>query len=93
MPVGAIELFAGKDAAGIHGLTVLGPHEGGGIGSALIEHACEEATRQGSRTMVLLASSEGQRLYERRGFTEVGRIGYWYRSFQREGRRGGRRHA
>jgi hypothetical protein len=33
--------------------------------------------------MVLLASAKGQRLYEQRGFSEVGRFGYWYRSFQR----------
>jgi len=91
-PVGALELFAGKEAAGVHGLTVLDSHEGQGIGSALIERACQEAKKDGARTMVLLASSEGQRLYERSGFKEVGRIGYWYRSFQRQTQRGGNRH-
>lgn len=87
-PVGAIELFFGKEATGIHGLTVLESYAGRGIGSALVEHGCEEASRGGARTMVLLATSEGQRLYEQRGFKEVGRLGYWYRSFQSErGRR------
>jgi hypothetical protein len=37
----------------------------------------------GSEAIVLLASSEGQRFYERRGFIVAGHMGYWYRSFQR----------
>jgi GNAT superfamily N-acetyltransferase len=82
-PVGAIEIFLGSESAGIHGLTVVDGCEGKGIGSALIEHACADAARSRATTMVLLASTEGQRLYKRRGFTEVGRFGYWYRSFQR----------
>jgi ribosomal protein S18 acetylase RimI-like enzyme len=82
-PVGAIELFLGSESAGLHSLTVLDGYQGSGIGSALIEHVCEDAVRSGAKTMVLLASAEGQRLYERRGFREVGRFGYWYRSFQR----------
>jgi len=82
--VGALELFVGSDCAGIHGLNVLSDHKGRGIGSALLEHACREATVSKSGSVVLLASSEGQRLYQTRGFTEIGRFGYWYRSFQRE---------
>ena len=82
-PVGAIELFLGSESAGIHSLTVLDGYQGSGIGSALIEHVCADAVRSGAKTMVLLASAEGQRLYEQRGFSEVGRFGYWYRSFQR----------
>ena len=82
-PVGATELFLGSESAGLHSLSVLEGYEGGGIGSALIEHVCEDAVRSRAKTMVLLATTEGQRLYERRGFTEVGRFGYWYRSFQR----------
>ncbi len=83
-PVGAMEVFIGSRSAGIHGLSVLDKHEGRGIGSALIEHGCRDAVRSGAKTMVLLATTEGQRLYERRGFSEVGRFGYWYRSFQRD---------
>jgi GNAT superfamily N-acetyltransferase len=81
-PVGAAEIFLGTESAGIHGLSVLEGYEGRGIGSALIEHVCRDAVRSGGNTMVLLASTEGQRLYERRGFREVGRFGYWYRSFR-----------
>ena len=76
-------MFLGSESAGIHGLSVLDGYQGNGIGSALIEHVCSDAVRSGARTMVLLATTEGQRLYDRRGFTEVGRFGYWYRSFQR----------
>ncbi len=82
-PVGAVEVFVGSEGAGIHGLSVLEGFERRGIGSALIDHACHDARRSRATTMVLLATTEGQRLYERRGFTEVARFGYWYRSFQR----------
>lgn len=81
--VGRIELFIGRECAGIHGLSVAETHQGRGLGSALLEHACHEAAAAGSPRVVLLATAEGQRLYERRGFTEVARFGYWYRSFQR----------
>lgn len=33
--------------------------------------------------MSLIATSAGEQLYARRGFAEVARFGYWYRSFQR----------
>lgn len=82
-PVGAVEMYFGSESAGIHGLSVREEYEGRGIGSALIEHVCQDARGNHAKTIVLLATSAGQRLYERRGFTEVGRFGYWYRSFQR----------
>jgi len=85
-PVGAIESFVGAEAAVVYGLSVLGEFQGQGIGSALLEHACADARQSRMRTMVLLATTEGQRVYLRRGFTEVARFGYWYRSFQRDSR-------
>ena len=81
--VGAIETFVGQTGAGIHGLTVLDPFRGRGIGSALVEYACNDAARRQAKTMALLATTEGQRVYSRRGFVEVARFGYWYRSFHR----------
>ena len=81
--VGAIEVFHGSETAGIHGLSVLDRYQGRGIGSALIEHGCRDAAESGAAEIVLLATTQGQRLYDRRGFTAVGRLGYWYRSFQR----------
>jgi predicted N-acetyltransferase YhbS len=82
-PVGSSELFLGTDSAGLHSLTVPDEYRGRGIGTALVEHTCREATRRGASKVALLASSEGPPLYERRGFLEVARLGYWYRSFQR----------
>jgi GNAT superfamily N-acetyltransferase len=81
--VGASVLFLGSESAGLHDLTVLEEFRGRGIGAALVEHTCQEAVRSGASTMVLLATSEGQRVYERAGFSEVARFGYWFRSFQR----------
>ena len=74
-PVGAIELFLGTDAAGVHGLNVPQAWQGRGVASALLEHVCCDASDSGHSRLVLLASSDGQRLYARRGFREVGRIG------------------
>jgi GNAT superfamily N-acetyltransferase len=83
-PVGAIEAFVGSKCAGIHGLTVTERYQGRGIASALIERACIDVRDLGAKRIGLLASTEGQRLYVRRGFHEVARFGYWYRSFQRD---------
>jgi GNAT superfamily N-acetyltransferase len=83
VPAGSIEMFVGSASAGIHGLSVLEAYQRRGIGSALVEHACEQAREMGAPTIGLLATTEGQRLYADRGFTEVARFGYWYRSFQR----------
>jgi GNAT superfamily N-acetyltransferase len=82
-PVGSSELFLGTDCAGLHSLTVPDEYRGRGIGTALVEHTCREAARRGASKVALLASSDGQPLYERCGFFEVARFGYWYRSFQR----------
>src|SRR5262245_32330283 len=83
-PVGAIEVFQGSECAGIHGLSVLDRYQRQGIASALIEHACDDIRRLGATAIGLLATTEGQQLYLRRGFREVARFGYWYRSFQRD---------
>ena len=34
------------------------------------------------RSSAVLATSDGQRVYERCKFSEVARFGYWYRSFR-----------
>ena len=82
-PVGAIEIFVGSESAGVHGLSVLEAHQRRGIASALLEHAWEDVQDLGARSLGLLATSEGQQVYVRRGFREVARFGCWYRSFQR----------
>ena len=57
-------------------------HRGRGYGAALLAHTCQEAVRRGASRMALLATSDGQRVYERCRFLEVARFGYWYRSFR-----------
>jgi GNAT superfamily N-acetyltransferase len=83
-PVGSGELFLGKrKSAGLIGLSVLEAYRGRGIGTALLEYSCQEAAARGETTLSLIATSDGEQLYVRRGFVEVARFGYWYRSFQR----------
>jgi GNAT superfamily N-acetyltransferase len=82
VPVGAVELFLGRDAAGLHDLLVDERHRGRGIGSALIDRVCEEARRAGHTHVALLASSDGVPVYAGCGFEEVARFAYFYRSFK-----------
>lgn len=82
IPVGSGELFVGKRSAGIIGLFVPQERRGQGIGAAVLEYMCQQARTTGATTIGLIATSEGERLYTRRGFFEVARFGYWYRSFQ-----------
>ena len=82
-PAGSIELFLGSACAGVHGMSVLERYQRRGVASALIEHACNDLRGLGAKSLGLLATTEGQQLYLRRGFREVARFGYWYRSFQR----------
>jgi GNAT superfamily N-acetyltransferase len=80
--VGASLLFMGAECAGLHDLTVTEELRGRGFGASLLEHTCREARRRGASTMALLATSDGQRVYERCKFSEIARFGYWYRSFR-----------
>jgi ribosomal protein S18 acetylase RimI-like enzyme len=80
-PVGAVELFVGSEAAGLHDLSVVEAYQGRGIGSALVDHVCAAAYDAGRDVVVLLATPDGQRVYLRRGFVEAARFGYYYRSF------------
>lgn len=81
-PVGSSLLFMGAECAGLHDLTVRSSHRGRGIGAALLAHTCREAARRRASTMVLLATSDGERVYGRNGFVEVARFGYWYGSLK-----------
>jgi GNAT superfamily N-acetyltransferase len=73
----------GSKGAGVNGLSVLDAYQRRGIAAALLEHAWEDVQRLGAPSIGLLATSEGQQVYVRRGFREVARFGCWYRSFQR----------
>ena len=80
--VGSSLLYMGNACAGLHDLSVPMAHRGQGIGAALLEHTCAEAARRGASRMVLLATSDGERVYLRNGFVEVARIAYWYGSLK-----------
>jgi GNAT superfamily N-acetyltransferase len=81
--VGSSLLFMGSECAGLHDLTVTPGCRGRGIGGALLEYTCEQALRLGASSMALLATTDGQRVYERHEFVETARFGYWFRSFSR----------
>jgi GNAT superfamily N-acetyltransferase len=85
-PVGSAEMFVGTSCAGLHGLGVAERCQGRGIGSALVDRVCAIATDAGRDQVALLATTKGERVYASRGFVEVARFGYYYRSFQ-QGRR------
>ena len=82
--VGAAEVFVSDSRATLNGLNVLASHRRRGVGSALLEHVCREAAKRGAATIGLIATNDGERLYSTRGFAEVARVGWWYRSFQRK---------
>ena len=85
-PVGFAELFIGETCAGLHGLGVGERWQGRGIGAALVDRVCALAVEAGRDQVVLLATTDGERVYGRRGFVEIARFAYYYRSFQ-HGRR------
>ena len=82
-PVGSVELFVGREAAGLHDLGVVERAQGRGIGLALVDRVCTEARAAGRDLVVLLATTEGERVYARRGFAEVARFRYYYRACAR----------
>jgi GNAT superfamily N-acetyltransferase len=77
--IGSSLLFMGAECAGLHDLSVLSAYRGRGFGGAILRHTCNEALARGA--MVLISTSDGEPVYRRNGFDEVGRIAYWYRSF------------
>lgn len=60
----------------VHFVSVFEPYRGQGVGTALIETACNEATRRGFPVLSLTVFEQNERavaLYERFGFGEVAR--------------------
>lgn len=79
-PVGGCTLFLSKWAAGIHDVGVLETERGKGIGSALVSQVLEFARSYDKSHAVLLSTGMGFTMYQRLGFREVCRIGYWYKA-------------
>ncbi|MBI3684548.1 MAG: GNAT family N-acetyltransferase [Acidobacteria bacterium] len=69
--VATSELFLGGGVAGLYGISTRKEHQRRGIGLYMTWAAAAEARRLGFPTAVLLASEEGQRVYERLGFRAV----------------------
>lgn len=82
-PVGATLVYLGAECAGLSDVDVIEEYRRRGIGAALVAHSCRFAAERGATSIVLLATGMGEGVYKRCGFVEVGRFGYWYRSFQR----------
>ena len=81
-PVGfALALALGEEAE-IVSLGVLPDHRRCGIGSAILDAACDEALLRGAERVVLEVASDNEAaraLYAGRGFTVVGRRRNYYR--------------
>lgn len=80
-------LYMGTECAGLHDLSVPRAYRGRGFAGAILRHTCREALARGAKSMVLISTSDGEPVYRRVGFEEVGRIGYWYRSFSSPARK------
>jgi hypothetical protein len=79
VPLGACTLFLSPYAAGFHDVGVIEHARGRGIASALMAHVLGFARDRGSKHAVLISSGMGFTMYQRAGFREVCRIGFWYR--------------
>ncbi len=60
------------DAATIEGLFVDPPHQGMGIGQALLDHLLERAEQRGISRIGVAASLTAEGFYSRQGFTRIG---------------------
>jgi GNAT superfamily N-acetyltransferase len=78
VPAGVCTLFLGSRYAGVFDMGVLERLRNLGIGRALIRYACEFGRERGMDGAVLIATNLGYPMYERVGFREVTRVGYWY---------------
>lgn len=78
MPIACALVFLGAQGAGIYDVGVLRQFRRRGIGTAIVLAALQYARDRGVPRALLQASSDGQRLYQRLGFSEVCRIGVWH---------------
>ena len=74
-PVGTAATVAAGGVTGLYNIAILPEYRRRGYGTALTRLAAEEAFRQGgAKKLILQASSQGVRMYERMGFRTVTRI-------------------
>ena len=79
--VGYAGLFFGGDQADVQTVAVASDHQGGGLGSLLLEDLLAEAARRGCRDVLLEVRADNkaaQRLYATHGFEQISvRRGYY----------------
>jgi ribosomal protein S18 acetylase RimI-like enzyme len=73
-PVATAELTVGGGVVGLYNISTLPAHRRRGIGTAMTLHPLRDALKQGHRTAILQASTDGARLYPRLGFETFGTI-------------------
>jgi ribosomal protein S18 acetylase RimI-like enzyme len=78
--VGAVSVHLDGDVAGVIGAAVEPAVQGSGIGTALAEAALRSCASSGASTVWLQSTPEGERLWRRIGFVEVGRCQVWLAS-------------
>jgi GNAT superfamily N-acetyltransferase len=81
VPAGVCTLFLGERHAGVFDMGVPERLRNRGIGRALLRHACGFARDRGAAGVVLIATDPGYPMYERAGFREVAKVGYWYTAY------------
>jgi GNAT superfamily N-acetyltransferase len=76
--LGGCVVTLGREGAGLHDVEVDPRHRNRGIGTSLVLAACAYAQDRGAPSLGLVATGLGESVYERCGFREVARFGYWY---------------
>jgi ribosomal protein S18 acetylase RimI-like enzyme len=71
-PVAAAEAYIADTAGGIYGVATLATFRRRGIGAAITSAAVEDVFRSGRSLTTLQASSDGQGIYSRLGFSPAG---------------------
>ena len=77
-------LYIDESIAGIHDVEVVDAFRGQGIGTALLQAACEFARDESAQLAVLAASEQGAKFYPRFGFRITGRYPTYYYSIKKQ---------
>ncbi len=84
-PVSAAMLFWSDEIAGLQTVGTVPPAQSRGVGGAAVKAALMDARAMGFRSVVVLSTIEGERLYERMGFRIFGKLPEHSIRFDREG--------
>ena len=73
-PVATAEVAIAAGVAGLYNISTLAQFRGRGVGGAMTSHCLEQAKRLGMQSAVLQASTEGEPVYRRLGFSATGLV-------------------